>query len=55
MDRLFTLKNMSPEQMEEGVWCCFRRFYPLPAIFKRFLLPPNANMGQGLPSDLIFL
>ncbi len=54
MDCIFTPKGMTPEQVEEGVWDCFRKFYSISGIFKRFFLPPNAYIGQGLPSNLIF-
>jgi hypothetical protein len=40
--------------VEEKVWNCFREFYSMPAILKRFLWPPNSYFGQGLPSNLIF-
>jgi len=54
MECLFKPKNMTAEEVEKGVWECFRKFYSLPEIAKRFLLPPNAYLGQGLPSNLIF-
>ncbi|MEJ2191629.1 MAG: radical SAM protein [Nitrospirota bacterium] len=54
MECLFQPKNMTPGQVEDGVWDCYRRFYSLPGIFRRFLLPPNSSMGQGLPSNLAF-
>ncbi|BCS55597.1 B12-binding domain-containing radical SAM protein [Geobacter sp. SVR] len=54
MQCLFTPKNMTPQAVEEGVWRCFREFYSLPKIVKRFLFPPNSYIGQGLPSNLIF-
>jgi len=54
MECLFTPKHMSPEEVEDGVWDCLKKYYTLPAIFKRFLLPPNAYIGQGLPSNLFF-
>jgi radical SAM superfamily enzyme YgiQ (UPF0313 family) len=54
MECLFIPKNMSPVQVEEGVWSCFRKYYSLPGIFKRFFVPPNSYIGQGLPSNLIF-
>jgi hypothetical protein len=54
MECLFKPKNMTAEEVEEGVWDCFRKFYSLPEIARRFFLPPNAYLGQGLPSNLIF-
>ena len=54
MECLFKPMNMSAEYLEERVWNCFREYYSLPAILKRFLLPPNAYFGQGFPSNLIF-
>jgi hypothetical protein len=54
MECIFTPKNMTPKQVEDGVWSCFRRYYSLPGIFKRFFLPPNSYISQGLPSNLIF-
>lgn len=54
MECIFRPKNMTAEQVEEGVWGCFRKFYSIPGIFKRFLVPPNSYMGQGLPANLIF-
>jgi len=54
MECIFRPKNMTAEEVEEGVWDCFRRYYSLPSIAKRFLWPPNAYTPQGLPSNLIF-
>ena len=54
MECLFTPKNMTPRQIEEGVWGCFEKFYSIPEIFRRFFFPPTSYMGQGLPSNLIF-
>lgn len=54
MQCLFKPMNMSAEEVEEGVWSCFRGFYSIPGILKRFFLPPNSYIGQGLPSNLIF-
>jgi radical SAM superfamily enzyme YgiQ (UPF0313 family) len=54
MECLFTPKNMTPKQVEDGVWNCFEEFYSVPGIFKRFLVPPNSYVWQGLPSNLIF-
>ncbi|WP_298434124.1 radical SAM protein [Geobacter sp.] len=54
MQCLFKPKNMSAEEVEEGVWDCFRKFYSIPAILRRFFAPPNSYLGQGLPSNLIF-
>ncbi len=54
MECIFAPKNMSAVDVEEGVWNCFREFYSISRIAKRFLLPPNSYIGQGLPSNLIF-
>jgi radical SAM superfamily enzyme YgiQ (UPF0313 family) len=54
MECIFQPRNMSAEYVEEKVWNCFREFYSMPAILKRFLWPPNSYFGQGLPSNLIF-
>lgn len=54
MECIFTPKNMTAGEVEEGVWRCFRDFYSLPKIARRFLLPPNSYFGQGFPSNLIF-
>ena len=54
MECMFTPKNMSAREVEDGVWGCFRKFYSLPGIFRRFMLPPNSYISQGLPSNLIF-
>ncbi|MBI4677835.1 MAG: B12-binding domain-containing radical SAM protein [Elusimicrobia bacterium] len=55
MECLYVPKNMTPRQVEDGVWRCFRQFYSPLAIFKRFFWPPQwPYMGQGLPSNAIF-
>jgi radical SAM superfamily enzyme YgiQ (UPF0313 family) len=54
MECIFRPRNMTAEEVEEGVWSCFRKFYSLPEIAMRFLLPPTSYLGQGLPSNLIF-
>lgn len=54
MECLFSPRNMTASEVEEGVWNCFREFYSLPKIVRRFLLPPNSYFGQGFPSNLIF-
>jgi hypothetical protein len=54
MECLFTPKNMTPRQVEDGVWNSFEEFYSVPGILRRFLLPPNSYVWQGLPSNLIF-
>jgi radical SAM superfamily enzyme YgiQ (UPF0313 family) len=54
MECLFTPKNMTPKQVEDGVWNCFEEFYSVPSILRRFLMPPNSYVWQGLPSNLIF-
>ncbi len=50
----FVPRHMTPAECEEGVWDCFRKFYSFPAIFRRFLWPPNPYIFQGLPSNLFF-
>ncbi|ABQ24592.1 B12-binding domain-containing radical SAM protein [Geotalea uraniireducens] len=54
MECLFSPRNMTAREVEEGVWNCFREFYSLPKIARRFLLPPNSYFGQGFASNLIF-
>ena len=54
MECLFRPKNISPQEVEEGVWNCYKRFYSLSGIVKRFLVPPNAYLSQGLPSNFVF-
>ncbi|MBI5884347.1 MAG: B12-binding domain-containing radical SAM protein [Elusimicrobia bacterium] len=55
MECLYVPKNMTPRQVEDGVWKCFREFYSPMAIMKRFLWPPQwPYMGQGIPSNAIF-
>ena len=54
MECLFTPKNMTTQEVVDGVWNSYQEFYSLPKIFKRFLWPPNAYTPQGLPSNLIF-
>lgn len=54
MECLFTPKNMSVEEVVEGLWNSYQDFYSLRKIFKRFLWPPNAYTPQGLPSNLIY-
>jgi radical SAM superfamily enzyme YgiQ (UPF0313 family) len=51
---MFVPKNLTPQQVEEGVWWCTDRFYSLRSILKRLLWPPNAYTGQGIPSNLYF-
>jgi radical SAM superfamily enzyme YgiQ (UPF0313 family) len=50
----FFPKHMTPEQCESGVWRCFQKFYSLPSICRRLLLPPTSYIFQGLPSNLFF-
>jgi radical SAM superfamily enzyme YgiQ (UPF0313 family) len=50
----FVPKHMTPDECEAGVWDCFKKFYSLPAIFRRFLWPPHSYLFQGLPSNLFF-
>lgn len=54
MECLFQPKNMAPKEVENGVWDCFKKFYSVKGIAKRFLWPPNSYIWQGLPSNLIF-
>ncbi|MFQ5664838.1 MAG: B12-binding domain-containing radical SAM protein [Candidatus Binatia bacterium] len=51
---MFVPKNLTPQQVEEGVWRCTERFYSMRSIVRRLLLPPNAYTGQGIPSNLYF-
>ncbi|MEJ5331012.1 MAG: radical SAM protein [Desulfobaccales bacterium] len=50
----FVPLHMTPEECEEGVWDCFRKFYSFPSIFRRLLWPPSRYVFQGLPSNLFF-
>lgn len=50
----FIPKHMTPEECEEGVWRCFRKFYSFSSIWRRLLWPPNRYIFQGLPSNLFF-
>jgi radical SAM superfamily enzyme YgiQ (UPF0313 family) len=50
----FVPKHMSPEECEDGVWRCFRKFYSFGSIFRRLLWPPTSYIFQGLPSNLFF-
>jgi radical SAM superfamily enzyme YgiQ (UPF0313 family) len=54
MECLFAPKNMTTDEVVEGLWDSYRDFYSLPRIVKRFLWPPNAYTSQGLPSNLIY-
>ncbi|HJV66108.1 MAG TPA: radical SAM protein [Geomonas sp.] len=54
MECLFAPRNMTTQEVLQGLWKTYRDFYSLPKIVKRFLWPPNAYTSQGLPSNLIF-
>jgi radical SAM superfamily enzyme YgiQ (UPF0313 family) len=54
MECIFQPRQMSAKYVEDRVWNCFREFYALPAILKRFFLPPKGYFGQGFPSNMIF-
>ncbi len=51
---MFIPKNLTPEQVEQGVWWCTDQFYSARSIAKRLLIPPNRYTPQGLPSNLFF-
>lgn len=50
----FLPRHMTPEECEEEVWQCFRKFYSFSSICRRLLLPPTRYLYQGLPSNLFF-
>mgnify|MGYP005841265723 CR=1 FL=1 len=50
----FYPRHMTPEECEQGVWRCFKKFYSFRSIFRRLLWPPNRYIFQGLPSNLFF-
>jgi len=52
---MFLPENMSPQEVETGLWRTYQSFYSLRSIAKRLLLPPNRYLAQALPSNLIFL
>ncbi len=55
MECTFIPKNMTRQQVEDGVWSCFRKFYSFPRIIRRFATAPAFSyVTQGLPSNLIF-
>ncbi len=55
MECIFVPKNMTPKEVEDGVWDCFKQFYSVPRILKRFAKAPALSyVTQGLPSNLIF-
>lgn len=51
---MFVPRNLTPEQVEQGVWWCTDQFYSVRSIATRLLLPPNRYTPQGLPSNLFF-
>jgi radical SAM superfamily enzyme YgiQ (UPF0313 family) len=51
---MFVPKNLSPMEVEEGVWKCTTEFYSLKSMFKRLLMPPNRYTWQGLTENMLF-
>ena len=51
---MFVPKNLSPMEVEEGVWRCTTEFYSLKSMFKRLLLPPGPFTWQGLTENMLF-
>ena len=51
---VFTPKNMTKQQLEEGFWRAQRRFYSLRSIGQRLLMPPNRHTIQSLIPNLFF-
>jgi radical SAM superfamily enzyme YgiQ (UPF0313 family) len=51
---MFVPKNMSPQEVEEGVWRCTKEFYSLKSMFKRLLMPPGKFTWQGLTENMLF-
>jgi len=51
---MFIPKNMTPQQVEQGVWRCTKTFYSLKSMLKRHLLPPRKYTMQGLASNMLF-
>jgi radical SAM superfamily enzyme YgiQ (UPF0313 family) len=51
---MFVPKNLSPQQVEEGVWRCTKEFYSFKSMFKRLLMPPGKFTWQGLTENMLF-
>ncbi len=51
---MFIPKNMTPRQVEEGVWRCTKTFYSFRSMFKRLLWPPRKYTRQGLTENMLF-
>ena len=51
---MFVPKNLSPQEVEEGVWRCTNEFYSLKSMFKRLLMPPSKFTWQGLTENALF-
>ena len=51
---MFVPKNLSPQQVEEGVWRCTKEFYSFKSMAKRLLLPPGKFTWQGLTENMLF-
>ncbi len=51
---MFVPKNLSPQEVEEGVWRCTTEFYSLKSMFKRLLMPPGPFTWQGLTENMLF-
>ncbi len=51
---MFVPRNLSPQEVEEGVWRCTTEFYSLKSMFKRLLMPPSKFTWQGLTENALF-
>src|SRR5712672_1453517 len=51
---MFVPKNLSPQEVEEGVWRCTKEFYSLKSMFRRLLMPPGKFTWQGLTENMLF-
>ena len=47
-------QELSPQEVEEGVWRCTKEFYSLKSMFKRLLMPPGKFTWQGLTENMLF-
>ncbi len=50
----FRPQKMTPEELDRGFWQALRRFYSLPSIIRRLLLPPRRHLAQSLSANLFF-
>lgn len=53
-DVVFTPKNMTKEQLEEGFWWAQQQFYSIPSILKRLFLPPHPYSLETILANLFF-